>query len=186
MGIEITTRPRSRRWQRVAARLSLLTAVLALALLLPASVGLSRHVVTDDAMGGSLSLGALVFDRPVRTAGQLRVGDVVTFVPEGARGPVTRRVVAIDGSRVLTRGDTRAGRAPVALDLDRVAPSRAVFAVPLVGYPELLTPWLTSTALVALRGVAALAALLAARREGAPGPVRAGPVAEGPTHAVTA
>lgn len=183
MGMEITTRPRSRRWRRTAARLSLLTAVLALCLLLPASLGLSQHVVTDDAMGGSLSRGALVFDRPVRTADQLRVGDVVTFVPSGARDPVTRRVVSVDGPSVIARGDSRAGSDPVAFHVDRTEPSLAVASVPLVGYPQLVVPWLSFTALVSLLGFAALACVLVARRAGSR-ELAGGPTADAHPHAL--
>jgi signal peptidase I len=182
--MEITPRPRSRRWQRVAARLSLLTALLAVCLLLPAALGLSHHVVADDAMGGGLSRGALVLDRAVRTADELRVGDVVTFAPAGSRAPVTRRIVSIDGSTVLTRGDARAADDPWLLDVDRVEASLTVLAVPLVGYPELVTPWLTTSTLVALVGLAALVSFVVARRAGSRARIGVGPAADAPTHAV--
>ena len=100
-GMEITTRPRSRRWRRLAGWLSLLTAAMAACLLLPASLGLSQHVVADGAMGGSLARGALVFERPVRTVDQLAVGDVITFPrPDPPGALVTRRVVSIEGPHV--------------------------------------------------------------------------------------
>lgn len=177
--MEITTRPRSRRWRRLAGRLSLLTAVLALCLLLPASLGLSQHVVADGAMGGSLSRGALVFERPVRTADQLQVGDVITFPrPDSAGAMATRRVVAIEGPRVVTRGDAMTDDDPWLIDVDAVEPSLTVFAVPLAGYPQLLVPWLTWTLLALLVALAALGAVVVARREASRDHVTVGPVAD--------
>ena len=79
-----------------------LTAAMAACLLLPASLGLSQHVVPDGAMGGDLARGALLFERPVQTADQLNVGDVITFPrPDAPAVMVTRRVVSIDGSHVV-------------------------------------------------------------------------------------
>jgi signal peptidase len=165
--MEITTRPRSHRWQRVAARLSLLTVLMALLLLLPASLGLDQHVVTDRGMGGSLSRGTLAFERPVRNADQLRVGDIITFPhpgdPSGAR--VTRRVTSIEGSEVTTRGDAMPGSDPWVLDAERLEPSLAVFAIPFAGYPQLLVPWLTWAVLAVLLALATLACGVVARRE---------------------
>ena len=171
MGIEITTRPRSRRWQRIAGRLALLTVLLALVLMVPAALGLSQHVVSDDAMGGRLARGSLAFEREVRTADQLRPGDVLTFVPPDAATavPVTRRVVSVDGSTVVTRGDARVADDRWVLDIDRTESWRLVVAMPYLGYPQLVAGWLTPGALVALLATVALGAGLAARRETAPG-----------------
>jgi len=164
--MEITTRPRSRRWRRLAGQLSLLAVVLASCLLLPASLGLSQHVVSDDAMGGGLARGALTFDRPVSSVGRPRPGDVITFARPGTPDRlVTRRVVSVDGSAILTRGDARAGLDPWVLDVDVALPTTTVFSVPYVGYPELLVPGLTWTVLALLVALAALGAVVVARRE---------------------
>jgi signal peptidase len=167
--MEITTRPRSHRWRRVAARLSLLTVVMALLVLLPASLGLDQNVVTDRGMGGSLSRGTLTFERPVRNADQLRVGDVITFPqpgdPAGAR--VTRRVMSIEGSVVTTRGDAMPDSDPWVLHTDSLESSLAVFAIPFAGYPQLLFPWLTWAVLAVLLAMTALGAVAVARREAA-------------------
>jgi signal peptidase len=165
-GMEITTRPRSRRWRRLAGWLSLFTGALAACLLLLASLGLSQHVVADGAMGGYLARGALLFERPVQTADQLNVGDVITFPsPDAPDALVTRRVVSIDGSQVVTRGDAMPGADPWVLEVDGIEPALTVFAVPFAGYPQLLAPWLTWLVLAVLAGLATLAALLVARRE---------------------
>ena len=167
MAIEITTQPRSRRWHLVAGRLALVTAFLALGLLLPASLGLSQHVVADDAMDNSVSRGSLVFGRDVRSAEQLRPGDVVAFVPPDDAGaaPVARRVVEVQGSTLVTQGDARAADDPWVVEVGRVETSLVVVAVPYAGYPQLVATWLTPSALVALLGALALGSALAARRE---------------------
>lgn len=164
--MEITTRPRSRRWRRLAGRLSLLTAALALGLLLPASLGLTQGIVEDDGMGGRLARGSLVFERPVQTADQLNVGDVITFPRPGAPGSeVTRRVVSVEGAHVVTRGDALPGTDPWALEVEGVGPSQTVLAVPYAGYPQLLVPWLSWALVAALAALATLAAVLMAQRE---------------------
>jgi hypothetical protein len=167
--MEIATRPRSHRWQRLAARLSGLTVLIALLLLLPASLGLTQHVVSDGSMGGNLSRGALTFERPVRSADQLRVGDVITFPQPGDPGgaKVTRRIISIEGSRVVTRGDAMDDADPWVLDADALESSLAVFAVPLAGYPQLVVPWLTWAVLAAFLAMAALASAVLARRQSA-------------------
>ena len=177
--MEITTRPRSHRWQRIAARLSVLTVLVALLLLLPASLGLTQHVVSDGSMGGNLSRGTLTFERPVRSVDQLRVGDVITFPQPGEPGgaKVTRRVIAIEGPHVVTRGDAMADADPWVLDADALESSLAVFAIPLVGYPQLVVPWLTWAVLAALLAAAALASAVVARRQA----VRGGAAGEGAT-----
>ena len=165
--MEIRTRPRSHRWQRVASRLSLLTVLLALLLLLPASLGLDQHVVSDGGMGGSLARGTLTFERPVGNAERLRVGDVITFAQPGdPAGPrVTRRVISIEGSEVTTRGDAMPHSDPWVLHTDGLESSLAVFSIPFAGYPQLLFPWLTWAVLAALLAMTALGALVVARRE---------------------
>ena len=54
---------------------------------------------------------------------------------------------------------------PWVLEVDRTTPTLTVFAVPMVGYPQLLLPWLTWALLAALAALAALGAFVAARRE---------------------
>jgi signal peptidase len=147
--------------------LSFLTVLLALLLLLPASLGLTQHVVTDSGMGGNLSRGTLTFERPVRSADQLRVGDVITFPQPGdpAGAKVTRRVLSIEGSTVVTRGDALTDADPWVLDAEAVEASLAVFAIPFAGYPQLVVPWLTWAVLAVLLALAALTAVVVARRE---------------------
>lgn len=130
--MEITAKPR-RRGRRRALRVLLAAAVVAaVALLLPAALGFSTHVVGDDSMAGTHSRGALAFDQHV-PMGQLVVGDVVTFVAPGGEELLTRRVVAIGDGDLQTRADAAAAVDPWRVsqaDVDRVA-----FSVPFLGWP---------------------------------------------------
>lgn len=167
--MEITTRPRRRRLRRLASGLTLLALLLVLLLLLPASVGLSQHVVRDSATGAALARGTLTFQRPVHSADEMHVGDVITFPRPGdpAGTLVTRRVVAVDGSRAVTWGDPRAETDAwvVRHGVGRSEPSVTVLAIPYAGYPQVLLPWLTWPLIGVLVALAALASLVAARRE---------------------
>ena len=58
-------------------------------------------------MAPAIERGALVLERDV-PIGDLEIGDVITFVPpatSGIAGPVTRRIVEIDGSQLRTKAD---------------------------------------------------------------------------------
>ncbi|QBR93738.1 hypothetical protein [Nocardioides euryhalodurans] len=165
--MEITTRPRSHRWRRWGARLWLVTILMAVGLLVPAALGLSQDPVADDTMAGSLDRGSLVFGRPVRAVEGLAVGDVISFraPPPGSREMVTRRVVAIDGGQVWTRGDAVLDPDPWVLQGNTAEPVRVVFALPLAGYPQLLMPWLTWAVVALLLSCAAVAVSVLARRQ---------------------
>ena len=83
--MEITARPRRRGLWRALRGVLVVGALLCVALLIPAAVGLQTHVVGDEAMAGTHSRGSLVFDERV-TLGQVVVGDVVTFPRRRAAG----------------------------------------------------------------------------------------------------
>lgn len=158
--MEITAKPRRRGRRRAVRLLLAAVAVASVVLLLPPALGLSAHVVADDAMAGTHTRGSVVLDEPV-PLGQLAVGDVITFSEPGGEGFVTRRVAAISEEGVQTRGD--AGGAP---DPWLVAPDsleRVRFELPLLGWPVIavdalsVPPW-TPAAL--LLGLALLLVLL--------------------------
>ena len=131
---------------------------MAVALLIPPTLGYQTHVVDDHAMVGTYARGSLVFDEQVSQS-QLEVGDAVTFVPPGADpadGTVTRRIVAIGDAAFRTQGDAAAAvdpwRVPLAdAELDRVA-----FSLPWAGIPVLalgslaILPWMPAAVALAL------------------------------------
>jgi signal peptidase I len=142
----------------------LVLAPVVLLVLLPAVLGLDRSVVSDDAMSGSMSRGAVVLARDV-PPDDLVTGDVISFTaPSGPEvgDVVTRRVVALDGTTATTRGDTRDAVDPWRLQLDAKTYARVWTGIPLLGYPFLLDGgWVV---LVALALVALTGAVVATRR----------------------
>ena len=122
-------------WSRLVVVIGVFAPVTLLSLL-PIGLGLDRYVVTTDEMAPSISRGALVLERDVPFA-DLEVGDVITYeppAPSGADGPVTRRIVAIEGTHVLTRADARPEVDPWPVPVSGATQQRVVLAVPLVGY----------------------------------------------------
>ncbi len=136
--------PPPRRLLSTRARVLLLLGIFApvtVLALVPTMFGLQRYVVTSDTTGGGIERGSVVFERRVPVS-DLRVGDVITFPapraepgdPEDGSDLVTRRIERIDGTRVQTQEDARAG---TALRVVPRAPTmlRVVVSVPFVGYP---------------------------------------------------
>jgi signal peptidase len=103
---------------------------LAAVLLVPRLLGVERYAITGGSMGKAIPAGSLVLAEPI-DAGELRPGDVATFVPAGHGERVTHRVVATDGG-IVTRGDANTARDPW-----RIAPGtpvhRVVADVPYAG-----------------------------------------------------
>ncbi len=180
--MELAPIPRRRRvWRNDRLRwLSALVVVpLAVALLLPLSLGLNASVVAGD--GGTLGRGSLVFARYV-PSGDLRAGDVILAeapvhsraASEGA-GPAALRVTGIGVAGVRALGDPSGGE--WVLPLDRLQ-AREAFHVPWVGYPLLAPAGNAALVAVAVLGLAALARTIgrqgtAGSRRGWPGrPVR--------------
>jgi signal peptidase len=125
-------------WRRLALGLLVLAPVVLL-VLLPAVLGLERHVVTDRSMGGSLGRGSVVLAREV-PASDLAVGDVITFRPPGGSSDerVTRRIVAIRADVATTRGDTAGSTDVWAVPLAGSSYARVWLGVPWIGYPFLM------------------------------------------------
>jgi hypothetical protein len=112
-----------------------------LLVVLPAVLGLDRYVVSDDSMGQTMGRGSLVLARQV-PAGDLRVGDVISFVPPvpqpgsgSGHQRVTHRIVSLDNGSATTQGDTSTVVDPQRLDLDQPTYARVLVHVPWIGYP---------------------------------------------------
>src|SRR4051812_49505050 len=88
---------------------------LAVAVLVPALLGLQRYVITSGSMTGTYDRGSLVYDRVVPTA-TLRAGDVITYDPPPGAGPagvVTHPIVSIGRGPGGRRGSrTKGGSYP--------------------------------------------------------------------------
>lgn len=142
--MEISARPRPRRLRRLAAGLAVCAIALSVAQLAPAALGLRQRAIADEAMQGAVDRGSLVLESHVHGGGQLRVGDVISFVaPEAGAGQVTRRVVSHDGLEILTRGDALPAADAWTLRASQLDVQRVVIVVPYAGIPQLLVPFLT-------------------------------------------
>jgi hypothetical protein len=144
-----------RLWLFVALALAL---PLVLLVVLPATLGLHRFVVTSDAMGDSVPRGSMTFAEQVPGV-ELGVGDVITFREPGAgadAGFVTRRVVSITPARIRTGSDTGVDPWTLPAGGER---QRVVAHIPYVGYPFI--SGVRSTVWVLLASVPMLAVLLA-------------------------
>jgi signal peptidase I len=113
--------------------------LLAALILVPAALGLERYAIAGGSMKGTYDLGSLVFEEVVPVQ-NLRVGDVITYVPPAESGIdtlVTHRIVEIDGSEFRTQGDANADVDPWTFELTAANQSRVVWHLPLAGYPFL-------------------------------------------------
>jgi signal peptidase len=137
--MEITPAPR-RRVRRIAVNLvSGLLMLMAAVILVPAALGLQRYAIAGGSMTGTYNLGSLVFEEAVPVE-ELRVGDVITYVPPAESGIdnlVTHRIVAIDGSTFRTQGDANPDVDPWTFDLTAATQARVVWHVPFLGFPFL-------------------------------------------------
>lgn len=114
------------------------TILVALMVLLPAALGLQRYVIVGGSMTGTIDKGSVVYAKTVPIA-QLKVGDIVTFVPPGLAEPVTHRIVAIataqDRTLVFqTKGDFNTAGDPWQSAFLQDSVARYSFHVPYVGY----------------------------------------------------
>ncbi len=137
------TSPR-RRSARIAGALGNLAVVglmlLAVAYVLPSLLGFQRYIITGGSMQGTYDKGSVVFEKVVPTA-QLRVGDVITYIPPASSGVtnlVTHRIVAAQqgpkGIVYRTKGDANPSIDPWTFTLDRAEQAVVEFNVPQIGW----------------------------------------------------
>jgi signal peptidase len=142
-GLSLIARPRVLRLAEAAAgglgRLVLLAVVLVLtAGFAPTLLGLHRYVLTGVSMEPAIPRGSLIFDETVPVA-DLRVGDVITYVPPGADRPLSHRIVSIalrgGERRFATKGDNNAVADPATFTLPHATQARVRFSIPYAGWP---------------------------------------------------
>jgi signal peptidase len=110
-----------------------------LAVLVPGLLGMQRYVITTGSMTGTYDVGTLVFDREV-PAQDLRVGDVVTYLPPATSGVdhlVTHRLVSIrthaGRTTYRTQGDANPAHDPWTFELTGPTQARVAYSLPYVG-----------------------------------------------------
>ena len=113
-------------------------ALVVLGILLPAVLGLQRYVITGGSMTGTIDKGSVVYAR-LTPVGQLKVGDIITFVPPGYPSPDTHRIISITpgkgGQRVFrTKGDFNKIADPWQITFPQPMQARYFYHIPYVGY----------------------------------------------------
>ena len=134
---------RARRAAHLAAgglgRLLLLAAILVLAATYAPTLlfGYHRYVLVGHSMEPHIHRGSLVFDEVV-PVNDLRVGDVVTYVPPGLTKPLSHRIIsrrAIHGTLVFrTKGDNNPVADPARFTFNEPTQARVRFAIPYAGW----------------------------------------------------
>ena len=134
-----TRKERRRRLGRIASGAAF-AFVLALALLVlgPALIGWQRYAIVSGAMTGTYDKGSLVLDEVV-PVGELKVGDVITYMPPAGDHLITHRIAWIghdpSGARAYrTKGDANEVADPWTFRLDEPTQARVTAGVPYVGY----------------------------------------------------
>lgn len=136
MQIATKSRRSGKAVRRLTNVVSVALTLFALAFMAPSAFGLQRFVITGDSMGGSLDRGSVAFAEVVPVS-ELKVGDVITYLPPASSGieeMVTHRIIKIKGDSFRTKGDAVPQPDPWKFQLDKDAQPRVVFAVPYVGY----------------------------------------------------
>jgi len=126
---------------RWACGTALLAAVIvAMLVLLPSLFGWQRYAIVSGSMTGTYDRGTLVLDEVVPVA-DLKVGDVITYLPPSGAGPdhlITHRIAWIGkdqtGARIFrTKGDANQVADPWTFRLSQPTQARVRFGVPHVG-----------------------------------------------------
>jgi signal peptidase len=112
------------------------------ALAAPKFLGYDRYVIVSGSMHGTFDRGSVVFSKPKPVA-ELKVGDVITYMPPAATGVhhlVSHRIHSIDladdgTTKVFrTKGDANPGDDPWTFSLSAPQQNVMRFSVPYVGH----------------------------------------------------
>ena len=109
-----------------------------LLIVIPMVFGYERYVITGGSMEPTVHKGAVAFDKVVPVA-DLRVGDVITFVPPESSSPVTHRITGVTRDELgrpvySTQGDANEHPDPWQVSLPGPSQARYSFQIPYLGY----------------------------------------------------
>jgi signal peptidase I len=133
------TKGTRRRVGRIATGAAFAFALAAAVLVLvPALIGWQRYAIVSGSMTGTYDKGSLVLDEVV-PVGELRAGDVITYMPPAGDHLITHRISWIGrdatGARVFrTKGDANPVADGWTFRLDRSTQARVRVGVPYAGY----------------------------------------------------
>ena len=126
------------RW--VCGSALLAAVIVAMLVLLPSLFGWQRYAIVSGSMTGTYDRGTLVLYEVVPVS-DLKVGDVITYLPPTGAGPdhlITHRIASIgkaaNGGRIFrTKGDANPVADPWTFRLGQPTQARVRFGVPYVG-----------------------------------------------------
>jgi signal peptidase len=126
------------RW--VCGSALLAAVIVAMLVLLPSLFGWQRYAIVSGSMTGTYDRGTLVLDEVVPVA-DLKVGDVITYMPPPGAGPdhlITHRIAWIgkdpNGGRIFrTKGDANQVADPWTFRLSQPTQARVRLGIPYVG-----------------------------------------------------
>jgi signal peptidase len=139
MAMAGTRRDTRRRAGRIASGAAVAVAHAApLLVRAPALLGWQPYAIVSGSMTGTYDKGSLVVDEVV-PAGDLKVGDVITYMPPAGDHLITHRISWIghdaSGARLFrTKGDANPVADGWTFRLDRPTQARVRFGVPYAGY----------------------------------------------------
>jgi signal peptidase I len=133
------TKGTRRRAGRIATGAAFVIALAAAMLVLvPALIGWQRYAIVSGSMTGTYDKGSLVLDEVVPVS-ELRVGDVITYMPPRGDHLITHRISWIGrdagSARVFrTKGDANPVADGWTFRLDRETQARVRVGIPYAGY----------------------------------------------------
>ncbi len=109
-----------------------------LLIVIPVLFGYERYVITGGSMEPTIHKGSIAFDKVVPVA-DLKVGDVITFVPPQSSSPVTHRIAGVTRDELgrpvfSTQGDANEYADPWQVSLPGSSQARYSFQIPYLGY----------------------------------------------------
>ena len=104
----------------------------------PRVFGYETYVIVGRSMTGTIDIGSLVYSKPTPVQ-QLKVGDIITFMPPGMDKPDTHRIIgeklSPEGKRVFTtQGDNVPSPDPWNLQITSPKLPRYAFHIPWLGF----------------------------------------------------
>jgi signal peptidase I len=134
-----TRKGTGRRAGRIATGAAFAVALAAaLLVLLPALIGWQRYAIVSGSMTGTYDKGSLVLDEVV-PVGDLKAGDVITYMPPAGDHLITHRIAWIGkddaGRRIFrTKGDANPVADGWTFRLDQPTQARVRAGIPYAGY----------------------------------------------------
>ena len=84
----------------------------------PSFFGYSTLIVTTGSMSGTIEQGDMIV---IKKTDEYKIGDVITFIPEGESIPTTHRIIRISGDNYYTKGDANNAEDVRPVTADRIA-----------------------------------------------------------------